>query len=149
MAEEQQSTTPSIDPPWPESNGIWATYDLHCHCGAIRYKMKISPPLLPEDTQGKEQYTAVECHCSHCERQGALCVHPLTKNVEFTQGFEDKGVHLTASKRNPHYFCKTCGCFVATDLTYLMEEVFKTESRLTINVSARYSSRVHIILLIR
>lgn len=76
--------------PWPKESGVWHTYNLHCHCGTVRYNMTISPPLLPEhipvEAQDKSIYTAVDCKCSHCERDGAIMIHPLTKNVEFTRG---------------------------------------------------------------
>lgn len=139
MATDQQSgAPPAVEAPWPASNGIWASYDLHCHCGSVRYSMKVSPPLFEQQTEGKEQYTVIECHCSHCERQGALCVHPLVENIEWTQGVEHRGTYLCASKKSPHFFCKNCGCFLATDLSWLMENVFKSENRMSMNVS-RYA----------
>lgn len=64
--------------------------------------MTISPPLYPEQTQGKEQCVAVECGCSHCERHGNLAVHPLAKDVVFTKGLEvgrDFGANATAMSR--------------------------------------------------
>ncbi|KAK5166455.1 uncharacterized protein LTR77_007998 [Saxophila tyrrhenica] len=96
--------------------------------------MTISPPLYPEETEGKEQYTAVECHCSHCERQGAISAHPKVKNIEFTQGLEHKGEYLMGPKKNPHWYCTKCHCFLATDLSWIMENVFKDENRMTINL---------------
>jgi len=77
--------------PWPEENGIWHTYDLHCHCGAIRYKMTISPPLLESESQGKGTYTAILCDCSSCQRNGTIACHPRAKNVEFRQGLVRAG----------------------------------------------------------
>ena len=126
-------TPPS--PPWTTPNGIAATYPLNCHCGAIRLTMTLSPPLYPSQTEGKEQCVAVSCTCSHCARHGAISVHPLAKDVAFTQGLEERGEYLCGMKRNPHWFCKKCGCFVGTDLGWLMESVFGMENRCTINVS--------------
>lgn len=74
--------------PWTQPNGISATYALHCHCGAVRYEMTLSPPLYAEQTQDKEQCVAVDCNCSHCERHGSIAVHPLAKDVVFTRGLE-------------------------------------------------------------
>jgi hypothetical protein len=120
--------------PWTQPNGIYATYDLHCHCGAIKYKMKLSPPLYAEQTEGQEQCVAVECNCSMCERNGYWGVHPLAKDVEFTQGLEDRTNYYFAAKKSPVWLCRHCGSVLGTDLTFLMEEVFKTENRCTINV---------------
>ena len=131
---EQQKSSKPPDFPWTQPNGVYATYDLHCHCGAVRYKMKLSPPLYAEQTEGKEQCVAVECGCSHCERNGYLAVHPIAKDVEFTQGQDDIQKYYSAVKKNPHWFCKHCGNVVCTDLTYLMTEVLGMENRLTINV---------------
>jgi len=74
--------------PWTQPNGVVASYDCHCHCGAIRWTMKLSPPIYPEQTEGKEQCVPIECHCSHCQRTGAISVHPIAKDVEFTRGLE-------------------------------------------------------------
>jgi hypothetical protein len=105
------------------------------HCGAIRYKMKLSPPLYEEQCEGGEQYPVTSCNCSHCERQGVLAVHPLIENLEFTQGKEELEAYRTASKMNPHFSCPKCHCFVGTDLDYMMREVFKGPVRWTVNVS--------------
>lgn len=137
MSSNQQQV-PSQPPevPWTQPNGIYATYELHCHCGAIRYNMKISPPLHQEETESKEQCVAVECNCSHCERKGIITVHPLAKHIEFTQGLEDRVNYYTAMKKNPHWFCRKCGSTLGTDLTYLMKEVLGMENRCSINVSS-------------
>ena len=134
MSSNEQQASSKPEPPWTKPNGIFATYDLHCHCGAIRYTMKLSPPLYAEQTEGKERCVAVECHCSSCQRHGYIAAHPLASDVEFTQGLEDRAMYYTAAKKNPHWFCRKCGCVVATDLTWLMQEVFHDESRFTINV---------------
>lgn len=96
--------------------------------------MTLSPPIYIEDTQGKEQAVAVECDCSHCERKGLICLHPLAKDVEFTQGLEDRKEYLCASKKNPHWFCGKCGSTLGTDISGLMREL-GVEERYSINVS--------------
>ena len=97
--------------------------------------MRISPPLYREQTEGKEQCIPVECNCSYCERNGYIGVHPLAKDVEFTQGTEFIEKYYTAQKKNPMWFCRKCASVLITDLTNLMEEVFHTENRYTVNVS--------------
>jgi hypothetical protein len=123
-----------MPPPWPEETGIWATYALHCHCGALRLNMTISPPLLESQAEGKGIYTAVVCECSHCTRQGIIACHPKASNVTFTQGLEDRGEYRSGGKKNPHWFCRKCGCVVGTDLTNVSVNVMGTEARYTVNV---------------
>lgn len=120
--------------PWPDSNGISATYSLHCHCGAVKYNITVSPPLYKEHAQGKEQWQAVECNCSHCERTGAINVHPFSKDVEFTQGKENMVEYRCAGKKNPHFNCRFCGCFLVTNLEGILGEM-GMESRYAVNVS--------------
>ena len=85
MTDQQNQTLPP-EPPWPQETGVWASYALHCHCGAIRYNMKLSPPIFESEAEGKGVYPVMSCNCSYCERVGYLTVHPLVENVEFTQG---------------------------------------------------------------
>ena len=89
---EKKSSQPSpkVDLPWTLSNGVYATYDLHCHCASVRYKMRISPPLYAEQAEGKGQCVAIDCECSYCARNGLLLVHPLAEDVEFTHGVDDR-----------------------------------------------------------
>jgi hypothetical protein len=75
---------PSV--PYPPSTGVFAIYPMQCHCAAIQYTIKLSPPLLESESEGKGIYTALECDCTHCERKGIIACHPLLKDVEFTKG---------------------------------------------------------------
>jgi hypothetical protein len=75
---------PSV--PYPSQTGVFATYPMQCHCAAIQYTIKLSPPLLESESEGKGVYTALECDCTHCERKGIIACHPLLTNVNFTQG---------------------------------------------------------------
>ncbi|KAM0723546.1 hypothetical protein Q7P37_000533 [Cladosporium fusiforme] len=128
-------TTPPPKTPWPPETGIWATYALSCHCAAIQYTMRISPPLLASEAAGKEVYTAIECECTHCETKGQISCHPKMENVVFTQGLAHRNTYLTASRNNPHWFCALCGSTLGTDLTWLTENVFHDgEPRCTINL---------------
>ena len=126
------SETPS-EIPWTEPNGIYATYDLHCHCGAVKYTMKLSPPLYVEQTEGKAQCRPVDCNCSFCARQGLLNVHPLAKDVEFTQGQDDIKEYFYASKTFPIWICRHCGSVLGSSLKKLMDQL-GMEDRNTVNV---------------
>lgn len=121
--------------PWPPASDHQATYDLHCHCGTIRYTMTVSPPLYAEHTQGTEQqYTAVECTCSWCQRNGEIMAHPLTKNVSFDHGAENRSEYRFGSRIAPHWVCKTCGSTLGADLGPMLKKM-GMEERLAINVS--------------
>ncbi len=98
--------------------------------------MTVSPPIYESEAQGKDQYPLTECHCSHCERHGALMIHPLATNFEWTQGFEENATeYRSASQQNPHYHCKKCGNFLATDIAAIMKNVFNDKPRWAVNVS--------------
>lgn len=120
-------------PPWPPETGVWASYDMHCHCGAVRWRMAVSPPLLPEHAGGRPVYRAVECDCSICERNGEIAAHPKAANVHFTRGLEHRAQYLCGAGQNPHWFCRRCGSSIGTDLSPLMAR-FGAEARYNINV---------------
>jgi hypothetical protein len=121
--------------PWPPSTGVFATYPLQCHCAAIQYTIKISPPLLEsDDPDGKGVYTALECDCTHCERKGLISCHPKLADVKFSQGLEHRGEYYCAAKKHPHWICKLCGCTLGTNLSWICENVLHTEPRATINL---------------
>ena len=124
------------DFPWPEATEEEATYDLHCHCGTIRYTITISPPLYTEHSTKGDQYPAVECACSWCQRNGEICVHPLSKNVKWVHGGDHRGEYYFGKKIAPHWFCKTCASTLGGDMGPLMKKM-GMEERMTINVSPR------------
>ena len=110
--------------------------NLHCHCGTVRYTITISPPLYAEHSAKGDQYPAVECACSWCQRNGEICVHPLSKNVKWTHGEDHRGEYYFGKKIAPHWFCKTCASTLGGDMGPLMKKM-GMEERMTINVSPR------------
>lgn len=135
MSTQENPSLSPPQPPWPTETGTYHTYPMHCHCGAIRWNITISPPLFPEhDPDNKGTYSAVDCGCSYCQRNGILPVHPKVENVVWTQGLEDRREYLTASKKCPQWFCGKCGSSLGTDLRVLMEEM-GMEGRVAVNVS--------------
>ncbi|KAI6873838.1 hypothetical protein KC338_g1442 [Hortaea werneckii] len=119
--------------PWPAATEEEATYDLHCHCGTIRYTITISPPLYAEHSAKGDQYPAVECACSWCQRNGEICVHPLSKNVKWIHGGDHRGEYYFGKKIAPHWFCKTCASTLGGDMGPLMKKM-GMEERMTINL---------------
>lgn len=133
--------------PWPEPNGNVKQYDMHCHCGAIRWTVKLSPPLYAEQTTSDhpERYTLTECHCSYCIRNGYWATHPFVKDVEWKQGLEHRGHYRTAGKLNPYWVCTTCHCVLGSDLTEKMRNRFGLqgdEERTSINVGYVLGRRI-------
>ncbi|RMZ05838.1 hypothetical protein D0862_04809 [Hortaea werneckii] len=122
--------------PWSTPNGIYAVYDLHCHCAAVRYKIRISPPLYTEHAEGKQQCVAVACECSYCMRNGYWGVHPLKEDIEWTHGKEHIKLyaHGGTEGKNPFWLCDVCGCVLGTDATAIMEALGMKEIRCTVNV---------------
>ena len=75
----------------------YKTYHAHCHCGAIRYDAKVSPPI-------EDDHEVVTCNCSYlpfescskmltyagamCIRTGAWNVYVPAETVTFARGEE-------------------------------------------------------------
>ncbi|KAI9830687.1 MAG: hypothetical protein M1826_004516 [Phylliscum demangeonii] len=77
------------------------TYHGSCHCQAIKYEAKISPPL-----EGREINA---CNCSICFRNGYLFVYVPDDDLRFHSG-EDQMTKYSFHKRiMQHTFCPTCG----------------------------------------
>ncbi len=54
---------------------IW--YEANCHCGTIKYAIKL-PPL--------ESMEIMSCNCSICTKNGYLNVYPKRKDIVFEEG---------------------------------------------------------------
>ncbi|KAF1813339.1 hypothetical protein P152DRAFT_315283 [Eremomyces bilateralis CBS 781.70] len=87
------------------------TYSGHCHCGAHRFTVTVSPPLgagpKPENTG------VTHCNCSICHLQGLRFIYVDHAAVTFTKGGPDGMTPYQFAKKNiAHRFCPTCGTFV-------------------------------------
>ncbi|KAK3113843.1 hypothetical protein LTR53_008450 [Teratosphaeriaceae sp. CCFEE 6253] len=137
-ASEEPPTLPADAFPWPQSSGVSGGYDLHCHCGAVRWSMKLSPPLYAEEVTDEhpERYAANECLCSYCVRNGHWAVNPLVKDIEWTRGLEHRILYWTAMKKNPFWICGKCHCLLGVDLSSIMKTlgISMDEQRCTVNV---------------
>jgi hypothetical protein len=74
--------------PWPQPTSASASYSLQCHCAAIQFTIKLSPPLLESEAKGEGVYTAVECDCTHCETKGIVACHPRVEDLKWETGKE-------------------------------------------------------------
>jgi len=94
------------------------TYNGHCHCGTVKFRVSLSPPLYaPESDPDAKRWTVIRCNCSICYRNGYILVHPVSEDVEFTHGQDKLGSYTFATKRKPHLFCTECGSSIMIDQT--------------------------------
>jgi hypothetical protein len=74
------------------------TYEGSCHCGAVKYEVKLTAPDK-----------AYACNCSICSRAGWLLAFAPATDFRLVQG-EDALADYQCGKRSLHHsFCKTCG----------------------------------------
>lgn len=73
------------------------TYSGGCHCGAVRFKVKI------------REYLVYDCNCSICRKKGFL--HLSVDPADFTllQGEEDLSTYTFNTRKAKHTFCSVCG----------------------------------------
>ncbi len=89
----------------PESPAkVW--YEANCHCGAIKYKVKM-PPL--------ETLKVTNCNCSICCKNGYLNVYPKRTDVVFDRGEDHMKGYLFGEKKCMHKFCPTCASSMFVD----------------------------------
>jgi hypothetical protein len=77
------------------------TMDGACHCGAVRFTVKLA--------QGLEQPR--RCNCSFCRMRGAVTVTALAGDLTITSGQEVLGLYQFNTKTAEHYFCSVCGIY--------------------------------------
>jgi len=80
-----------------------ATYNASCHCGAVAYRVTVSPPL------DHPASSVSGCNCSICVRNGYLFIYVPSKDVEFEKGEGAMTKYTFAQERIQHSFCPTCG----------------------------------------
>lgn len=74
------------------------TYEGSCHCGAIRYEVRLDQPT-----------EAIACNCSICLRAGWLLTFVPAAAFHLLSG-EDKLTDYQFGKKESHFpFCKICG----------------------------------------
>jgi hypothetical protein len=73
------------------------TYEGSCHCGSVRYRVKLD--LGP----------VVSCNCSICQRTGTLLAFVGADAFEILAGADSLGDYQFGPKVVHHHFCPTCG----------------------------------------
>ncbi|KAJ5227083.1 uncharacterized protein N7469_007089 [Penicillium citrinum] len=91
-------------PPTPTSES--SSHTGQCHCGGVRFKFTISPPL--------HQYPVNSCNCTICTKNGYLLVYPFQKDFTLEQGQDKLKEYQFGPKNVWHQFCGECGssCFI-------------------------------------
>jgi hypothetical protein len=95
------------------------SYPGNCHCGAVRYTVRI-PSLLAD-------HKVTSCNCSICVRNGYLFVYPEREHLTFHAGYDHLHSYRFGAKKKPHKFCPTCGSSVLGEAS----------DRLGLNVSVK------------
>ncbi len=84
-----------------ESNDDRPTYQAACHCGAVRFSVRLTDGLR----------TARRCNCSLCRMRGAVAVSANLNDLTVTQGKEALTLYQFNTREAKHYFCSTCGIY--------------------------------------
>lgn len=109
MSEVTSPTSPTAK---PKSK----TYEGACHCGKVKFTMKLSPPV--------EDGLVTNCNCSICQVNGYLMVYPLESNITWLSGFDSMTTYTFGLEKIAHSFCSICGTSIggkSTDPTFYSE----------------------------
>ena len=91
-----------------------ATYNASCHCGAVAYRVTVSPPL------DHSASSVSSCNCSICVRNGYLFIYVPSKDVEFEKG---EGA-MTVGLGFPFFSCcllSLCSVFAPLSFSTILE----------------------------
>lgn len=72
-------------------------YEGGCHCGSVRFKIRISTP------------EALECNCSICAKKGFINVIVPSDDFYLLRGEENLCTYRFNTEVAEHRFCKSCG----------------------------------------
>lgn len=93
---------------FPEPTNESSQHSGHCHCGAVRFRFALSPPL--------SKYPANSCNCSICTRNGYMVVYAQKKDFQLETSPDALGAYTFGLERSWHKFCKTCGSSVLIEI---------------------------------
>ena len=73
------------------------TYEGGCHCGAVRFQVKVEKP------------EATDCNCSICTKKGFLHLIVPPENFTLLQGEDELTTYTFNTGIAKHIFCRICG----------------------------------------
>ena len=85
---------PGVDIDLAEADGA-------CHCGAVRFHVKLLDGLR----------TARRCNCSFCRMRGAVAVSAALNGLTILSGGEHLALYQFNSNSARHHFCGRCGIY--------------------------------------
>ncbi|CAI6229676.1 unnamed protein product [Periconia digitata] len=89
-------------------------YDGGCHCGKVRYKVRLDiPPSSNPDYLGRGT-RIYKCNCTTCHKLGMFHARPGDPANDFivlspSSPTENLGVYNAFGGSNNWYFCRNCG----------------------------------------
>jgi hypothetical protein len=87
--------------PAPETRPEGETHTGSCHCGAVRFRVRLADGLN----------TARRCTCSICRMRGAVVVSAAVGGVEIVDGAEVLSEYRFNTETARHFFCNRCGIY--------------------------------------
>lgn len=72
-----------------------------CHCGAVRFRVRLSNGLK----------SARRCTCSYCGMRGAVAVSARVGDIEIMTGEDALHVYRFNTDTAKHHFCSVCGIY--------------------------------------
>jgi hypothetical protein len=80
------------------------TFEGGCHCGRVRFKIKLA------GGEGSTNLTGVtECNCSICMKKGYLHLIVPRDSFELVSGADDLATYRFNTGVAQHHFCRHCG----------------------------------------
>ncbi|KAF2258200.1 hypothetical protein CC78DRAFT_622016 [Lojkania enalia] len=100
-------TTPGDLPSKP------SVYHGSCHCGTIRYSIKLTFPIVKSNDRLAKLVRVYKCNCTTCHKMAMFHCRVANPATDFIltspSAIEEMGEYRTAEKVIGWYFCKNCG----------------------------------------
>ncbi|PVI01156.1 hypothetical protein DM02DRAFT_561966 [Periconia macrospinosa] len=88
-------------------------YDGGCHCGNVKYKIRLDLPPSTDEDPFKPGTRIYKCNCTTCLKLGMFHTRPKDPANDFIltspSTIEELGIYNAFGGKNQWYFCKKCG----------------------------------------